>query len=159
MPPPASFQSFRLLALCAAGLTLAVAPPSAKADPVASSAALGPHASALTGKWRTNGTFRLYVNGTLGMGGDAPTWLTFKSDGSIIADGDSWLVGWKNSGGRPQLSLNTKVVRRELGEPSSVHYARKSPTVTGKSIHGNFDCTFSVLGRKVRFVWKFSGRR
>lgn len=116
-------------------------------------------APSMNGKWRTKGTFRLYANGILGVGGDAPILLAFKNNGSIIADRESWLVGWRNSGGRPRLAFNAKVIRRELGEPSSIRYSKRSLTVSGRSIKGNFDGTFRVQGVKVRLVWKFSGHR
>ena len=139
-------------------LIWAATPPVARADDPAS-VLVRRAAPSLDGKWRTKGTIRLYANGILGVGGDGPVSLTFKNNGSIIADRESWLVGWKTSGGRPRLTFNTKVIRRELGEPSVIRYTKRSLTVSGKSIKGTFDGTFRVQGTDVRFVWKFSGRR
>jgi hypothetical protein len=167
---PGLFGGFRkfpspaaLLAVLIHGLLpgLWLAPALATAEPVAVARVGEPQsaASSIVGKWRTSGTFSLYVNGNLTFGGDGPSWVTFKANGSMATEMDFFLR-WAKSGNLLKLYVDKNKVRNGLGStPGTIRYTRNSLAFSGKTVSGNVDCRFQAGSASVRLVWKFSGRR
>ena len=113
--------------------------------------------TSISGKWRTGGTFSVSVAGNKVIGGDGPTWVTFKKSGGMTTEMD-FPFRWGVSGGKLKLYLDKKRTAAQLGTPTLIHYRRNSLTRSGSRITGNFDCSFNARGVTVRWVWKFTGR-
>lgn len=109
------------------------------------------------GKWRTNGTFSVFIDGNKAVGGEGPLWITINSNGKMSTEMD-FPFRWKTSGGKMKILIEKNKMRDYFGTPSDIKYYKNSLTRSGSRISGELDCSFRAGSMQIRWIWSFAGK-